>query len=197
MEKGFLKPPPTPKSNVLTFPDARAAWQKRRGWCASLPACWSPVTISFGAGLAVWECDPLSLSFCLAQWRAAACSSSLPWPCCSRPSRSTFAVKETKKYIYVCRQIHYITVCHQIHYITVCPQIHYISEVFDSSPLLSSGFLSFFSIFLVSCTIPYEWCNNTLPHTLHEHNGATLLWKVLHKDKAIEPYFENECNFCI
>lgn len=59
---------------------------------ASRLACSSPKRTSSGAGPAVWECGRQSPGSCQGPPQEAACSSSWPWPCCSRPSRSTFAV---------------------------------------------------------------------------------------------------------
>lgn len=59
---------------------------------ASRLACSSPRRTSSGAGPVAWECGRRSPGSCRALPREAACSSSWPWPCCSRPSRSTFAV---------------------------------------------------------------------------------------------------------
>lgn len=59
---------------------------------ASQLACSSPRRTSSGAGPAAWECGRQSPGSCRAPPQEAACSSSWPWPCCSRPSRSTFAV---------------------------------------------------------------------------------------------------------
>lgn len=61
---------------------------------ASRLACWSPKRISSGADPAAWECGHRSPGFCQALPQEAACSSSWPWPCCSRPSQSIFAVWE-------------------------------------------------------------------------------------------------------
>lgn len=59
---------------------------------ASPLACLSPVRTSSGAGPVVWECGLRSPGSCPDLPRGAACSSFWPWPCCNRPSQSTFAV---------------------------------------------------------------------------------------------------------
>lgn len=64
---------------------------------ASQLACLSPRRTSSGAGPAAWECGRQSPGFCRGPPREAACSSSWPGPCCSRPSRSTFAVRDKRE----------------------------------------------------------------------------------------------------
>lgn len=59
---------------------------------ASRLACSSPRRTSSGAGPAAWGCGHRSPGSCQGPPQEVACSSSWPWPCCSRPSQSTFAV---------------------------------------------------------------------------------------------------------
>lgn len=64
---------------------------------ASRLACLSPRRTSSGAGPAAWECGRQSPGFCRGPPQEAACSSSWPWPCCSRLNRSTFAVWDKRE----------------------------------------------------------------------------------------------------
>lgn len=64
---------------------------------ASQLACLSPRKTSYGVGPLVWECGRRSPSSCQGLPPGAACSSSLPLPCCSHPSQSTFAAWEKRK----------------------------------------------------------------------------------------------------
>lgn len=63
---------------------------------SQLVCWWSPRTTSSAVCPAVWGCDHQSPDCCRVLPQVAACSSSWPWPCCSLPSRNTFAVQEDK-----------------------------------------------------------------------------------------------------
>lgn len=58
---------------------------------ASRLACSSPRRTSSGVGPGGLECGRRLPGSCQGPPLGAACSSSLPWPCCSRPSQNTFA----------------------------------------------------------------------------------------------------------
>lgn len=92
--------------------EARWEWGGRRGRrgvggrlpviAASRLACWSPRSASWEAGPLVWECGLRSLGSYPMRPQGAACSSSWPAPCCSRPSQSTFAAgyeREGRNYL--------------------------------------------------------------------------------------------------
>lgn len=64
---------------------------------ASRLACSSPRRTSSGAGPGGLECGRLLPGSCRGPPPGAACSSSWPWPCCSRPSQNTFAGWGKKK----------------------------------------------------------------------------------------------------
>lgn len=64
---------------------------------ASRLACLSPRRTSSGAGPGGLECGRQLPGSCRGPPLGAACSSSWPWPCCSRLSQNTFAGWKKRK----------------------------------------------------------------------------------------------------
>lgn len=76
--------------------EGRERW-RFRAVAASRLACLSPRRASWEAGPLVWECGLRSPGSCPNRPQGAACSSSWPWPCCNRPSQSTFAAGHKRR----------------------------------------------------------------------------------------------------